>query len=91
MEHSEHTSTGRTAKGVRTPLDSLDEDVSKRRQKAAKATFPRIELASDAPKPNLDNLIAKNGAEPTALALSAWDARLREMFGTHRLIGRGCI
>jgi hypothetical protein len=53
MEHSEHTSAGRTAKGVRTPLDSLDEDVPKRRQKAAKETFRRIELASDAPKPNL--------------------------------------
>ena len=26
MEHSEHTSTGRTVKGVRTPLDSLDEE-----------------------------------------------------------------
>jgi hypothetical protein len=64
-------------KGVRTPLDSLGEEVPKRRQKAAKTAFRRTELSPDAPKPNLDSLIANNGAEPTVLALSAWDARVR--------------
>jgi hypothetical protein len=36
----------------------------------------RTELAPDAPAPHLDALIAKEGPEPTAEALKAWDARV---------------
>ena len=36
----------------------------------------RTELAPDAPAPHLEALIATEGAEPTAEALKAWDARV---------------
>jgi hypothetical protein len=61
--------------GVRAPLNSLTKP---EKRKGTKTAFKRTQLAPDALKPNLDNLIARNGAKPTALALSAWDARLRD-------------
>jgi hypothetical protein len=46
--------------------------------KTAKGIMPKAtELAPDAPVPRFTQVVANHGAEPTRMALAAWEARLK--------------
>jgi hypothetical protein len=57
--------------------DSLRAALKGGNKRRIKVPTERTPLAPNAPAPRLNGMIAKHGAEPTEMALSAWEARVR--------------